>query len=187
VVVVAALGDSITEGSPGYDSRRGGDETSQWEYWAARADPRLRFRNYGIYGERTDEIRARVDECVAGADVLVVQGGINDIAQGRPIEQAAENLRAMVRRGQELGLRVAIADVLPWNNGWPDGEPKIRRLNAAIVQIARAEGVTLLPFHDTLEDPDRPGCIGEEWAHPDGDHPSVAGYRRLGEVAFRLP
>ena len=76
----------------------------------------------------------RLDEAAAGADVLVVQGGINDIAQGRPVEEAAANLREMVRRGKELGLRVALADVLPWNNGWPDAEPKIRRLNALIVR-----------------------------------------------------
>ncbi len=103
-IVVAALGDSISEGSPGYDSRLGGDETSQWEHWAALADPRLDIRNCGIYGQRTDEIMARLDECAAGADVLVVQGGINDIAQGREVEGAADNLRAMVRRGLALGL-----------------------------------------------------------------------------------
>jgi lysophospholipase L1-like esterase len=186
-LVVAALGDSITEGSPGYDSRRGGDETSQWEYWAARLDPRLEFRNCGVYGERTDEIGARLDEGAAGAHVLVVQGGINDIAQGRSVEQAAQNLRAMVRRGKELGLRVAVADVLPWNNGWPDAEPKIRRLNELIAELARAEDVLLLPFHDTLEDPDRRGRMRDEWTHPDGDHPSIEGYRRLGEAAFRVP
>src|SRR5439155_245906 len=41
-IVVAALGDSITSGSPGYDPDKtqrkllgfGGDEHSQWEYWA---------------------------------------------------------------------------------------------------------------------------------------------------------
>jgi lysophospholipase L1-like esterase len=186
-IVVAALGDSITEGSPEYDSRCGGDETSQWEHWAARADERLEFRNCGIYGQRTDEIRARLDEAAAGADVLVVQGGINDIAQGRPVADAAANLRAMVRRGRELGLRVAVADVLPWNNGWPDAEPEIRHLNDLIVAMAREEDVRLLPFHDTLEDPDRPGRMHDEWTHADGDHPSVAGYRRLGELAFRLP
>jgi acyl-CoA thioesterase I len=186
-IVVAALGDSITEGSPEYDSRRGGDETSQWEYWAARLDDRLVFRNGGISGQRTDEIRARLDAVAAGADVLVVQGGINDVAQGRPVEQASANLRAMVRRGKELGLRIAVADVLPWNNGWPDAEPKIRRLNELIAELAREEGVPLLPFHDTLEDPERPGRMRAEWTHADGDHPSVAGYRRLGELAFRLP
>jgi lysophospholipase L1-like esterase len=119
--------------------------------------------------------------------VLVVQGGINDIAQGRSVEEAAANLRSLVRRGKALGLRIAIADVLPWNNGWPGAEPKIRRLNALIAEIAREEDVTLLPFHDTLEDPTRPGRMRADWTHADGDHPSVAGYRRLGEVAFRLP
>jgi lysophospholipase L1-like esterase len=186
-IVVAALGDSITEGSPGYDSRRGGDETSQWEYWAARADGRLRFRNHGIHGQRTDEIMERLEAAAAGADVLVVQGGINDIAQGRPVQQAAANLRAMVRRGRELGPRVAVADVLPWNNGGPDAEPKIRELNGLIAAMALEEGVPVLPFHDALEDPERPGRMCEEWTHADGDHPSVAGYRRLGELAFRLP
>jgi lysophospholipase L1-like esterase len=73
--------------------------------------------------------------------------------------------------------------VLPWNNGWPAKEPPIRALNAMI----RAFGVPLLPFHDTLEDPERPGRMKAEWTDADGDHPSVAGYRRLGELAFRLP
>jgi lysophospholipase L1-like esterase len=184
-LLVAALGDSITEGSPGYDSRRGGDETSQWEYWAARADPKLEFRNRGIEGQRTDEIAARLDECTKDADVLVVQGGINDIAQGLEIEPAAANLRAMVRRGKELGLRVLLANVLPWNNGWPEAEPKIRALNELIAGIARDEDVPLLAFHDTLEDPERPGRMREEWTS-DGDHPSVEGYRLLGERAFKL-
>jgi lysophospholipase L1-like esterase len=174
---VAALGDSITEGSPG---------STGWDHWAAQADPRLEFRNCGIYGERTDEIAARLDDCVRGADALIVQGGINDIAQGRDVERAADHLRAMVRRGKELGLRVAVADVLPWNNGWPDAEPKIRRLNLLITEIARDEDVPLLKFHDTLEDPERPGRMREEWTS-DGAHPSPEGYRRLGELAFRLP
>jgi lysophospholipase L1-like esterase len=117
--------------------------------------------------------------------VLVVQGGINDIAQGRPVEAAAENLRAMVLRGHELGLQVLLVDVLPWNNGWPDAEPKIRRLNELIAAVARDEGVPLLPFHDTLEDPERPGRMRDQWMS-DGDHPSVEGYRRLGEIAFKL-
>ena len=193
-IVVCALGDSITAGSPGYDpdpaqrERRGfgDDPESQWEHWAALGDPRLRFRNHGVYGQRTDEIAARLDACAAGADVLVVQGGINDIAQGRPVEAAAENLRWMVRRGRELGLGVVLADVLPWSNGWPAAEPEIRRLNELVHALAREEGVMPLLFHDTLEDPDRPGRMRGHWT-AEGDHPSVEGYRRLGERAFRLP
>jgi lysophospholipase L1-like esterase len=127
----------------------------------------------------------RLDDCARDADMLVVQGGINDIAQGRPVEDAARNLRAMVRRGKELGLRVVLLDLLPWNNGWPGAEPQIQRLNALIAEIAQDEGVPLLPFHDTLEDPDHPGRMRTEWTS-DGDHPSVEGYRKLGEVVARL-
>jgi lysophospholipase L1-like esterase len=192
--LVAALGDSITAGSPGYDpdaNQRanlgfGADEKSQWEYWAHRERPQLRFRNCGVYGERTDEIAKRLDECAQGAQVLIVQGGINDIAQGRPVEPAADNLRAMVRRGKQLGLRVAICELLPWNNGYPHADAKIRRLNELIRGIARDEDVPVLPFYETLEDPGRPGRMKEEWTS-DGDHPSVDGYRLLGQRAFRLP
>ena len=182
--VVACLGDSITEGSPYWDSRaRRGDPEGQWEHWAALQHPELDFRNFGIWGERTDEIATRFDEAVADADVLVVQGGINDIAQSRSIDEAARNLRALVDRGLALHLPVAVCDVLPWNNGWPAKEPEIRRLN----ELIQGFGVPVLPFHDTLEDPDRPGRMKAEWTHDDGDHPSIAGYRRLGELAFRLP
>jgi lysophospholipase L1-like esterase len=127
----------------------------------------------------------RLDDCARGAQLLVLQGGINDIAQRQPVDDAAANLRAMVGRGKELGLGVAIVDVLPWDNGWPDAEPDIRRLNALIAELARGESIPLLSFHDTLEDPDRPGRMRAAWTS-DGDHPSVEGYRRLGEVAARL-
>jgi lysophospholipase L1-like esterase len=184
VTVVACLGDSITEGSPHWDSRlRRGDPEGQWEHWAGLRHPELELRNFGIWGQRTDEIAARLDEAVAGADALIVQGGINDIAQGRDVAAAARDLRAIAERGRALGLPVAVCDVLPWNRGWPGAEPAIRELNALIGEL----GVALLPFHDTLEDPERLGRMKAAWTHADGDHPSVAGYRRLGELAFRFP
>ena len=190
-IVVAALGDSITAGSPGWDpdpavraTIRGAEPKSQWEHWAALADARFRFRNCGVYGERAEEIARRLERCAAGASALVVQGGINDIAQGRSVEAAAGALRGMVRRGRELGLLVVLADVLPWNNGWPDAEEPIRRLNGLVRQIGVDEAVPVLPFHETLDDRDRPGRMREEWTS-DGDHPSVEGYRRLGELVAR--
>ena len=126
--VVAALGDSIVAGSPLWDpdpeirESLGGslDPESQFEVWAeARSGGTLRLRNCGVFGERTDEIAARLEPCARGAEVLLVQGGINDIAQMRRVRTAASNLRATVRAGRARGLRVLIAEVLPWNNGYP--------------------------------------------------------------------
>lgn|SRR5262245_26158675 len=182
MTVVACLGDSITEGSPYWDSRRqSGDPEGQWEHWASLRHPELEFRNHGVGGERTDEIAQRYDTAVDGADVLVLQGGINDLAQDRDVGSAAANLRTLVERALERRLPVAVCDVLPWNNGWPDKELPIRELNALIADLP----VPLLSFHDTLEDPERPGRMKDEWTNEDGNHPSIAGYRRLGELAFR--
>lgn len=200
---VAALGDSITAGNPNFDPDPrvrarygfGDDPQSQYTYWAGLRDRRLEFRNCGVFGETTAEIAKRLEGCAKGADVIVIQGGINDIARSlsgevaerfAAVDRAAENLRAMVRRAKDLGLEVELTDVLPWNNGHPYATVHIDRLNEKIDEIGREEGVAVLPFHEVLEDQGNPGLMAEDWT-ADGDHPSVEGYRRLGELAFRLP
>jgi lysophospholipase L1-like esterase len=191
-VRVAALGDSITAGSPLWDPDSAlrseipaPDRRSQYGYWAERALPRAEFRNCGVSGERTDEIAARLDGCAEGADVLIVQGGVNDIAQGIAPALAARNLRAMVRRGKQLGLRVAIVELLPWNGAYPRADRPIRELNRRIARIGAEEAVPVFQWYDELEDPRQPGRMRADLT-VDFVHPSVKGYRRLGE-SVELP
>ncbi len=196
--LVAALGDSITAGSPLWDpdpslraqiSARTGmepDGRSQWEYWFERADPRKRrVRNCGVFGERTDEIARRLERCAAGAATLVVQGGINDVAQGRSVAAAGRDLERMVQAGKAGGRRVALVEVLPWNNGYPDAAPKIDELNGAIRTIGRRRDVPVLRWYGALEDPAARGLMRAEETI-DGDHPSIAGYKRLAALV-KLP
>ncbi|GAC1442428.1 MAG: hypothetical protein NVSMB51_22580 [Solirubrobacteraceae bacterium] len=190
--LVAALGDSITAGSPNWDpdpsvrARIGAqlDERSQFEYWAA---PRLhvRFRNCGVFGERTDQIALRLRACAAGARYLLLQGGINDIAQGVPAPQAARNLESMVGTARGLGLKVELVQVLPWNNGYPAAAQPIRTLNTLISRLGQRSGVPVLPFYRALEDPGAPGRMRAALT-VEGDHPSVAGYRLIGGL-IELP
>jgi len=187
-VIVAVVGDSISAGSPLWDpdpavraAIAAPDERSQWQWWATASAPHLSFRTRAVYGKRTDEIERFVDDVVDGADVLVVQGGINDVVQRRPAGRAAENLGAILDRGRAAGAAVAVADVLPWNNGDRRTAEDIERLNALIRQL----GATLLPFHDTLADPADPRRM-RDGLTDDGDHPSVEGHRLLGEQVFRL-
>jgi lysophospholipase L1-like esterase len=189
-MIIACLGDSITAGSPLWDPDDAvrakieqPDERSQWLWWAMRTHGDLDLRNHGVHGERTDEIGRRFDAAVAGAEALVVQGGINDVVQGRPVEQAAANLAGMVHRARNAGFRVALADVLPWNNGDAAAANEIARLNQLIRAIADNVDVPLFPFNQTLADPSRPSRMRDEWTD-DGDHPSVDGHRLLGERAF---
>lgn len=195
---VAALGDSITAGNPLYDpdlNQRGAlgfgnDERSQFEYWATESDPSLEFDNCGVFGERTDEIALRLDDCAEGVDVLVVQGGINDIAQslaGGPdaaldaTRSAAANIDSMIAEGEDLGLEVVVVNVLPWNNGHPVADDPINQLNSDIAEIAKRRGVPLIDFYEALEDPDMAGVMAPEYTD-DGDHPSIEGYKILGEL-----
>jgi lysophospholipase L1-like esterase len=181
-VIVAVVGDSISAGSPLWDPEPAvrakidhPDERSQWQWWANANEAHLEFRTRAEYGKRTDEIAAFVDDVAPGADALVVQGGINDVAQGRPVEDAARNLAGMVAHGRRLGLPVALADVLPWPRGDDRAAREISRLNELLCAI---DGATPLPFHDAL-------APLEGWSD-DGDHPSVEGHRLLGELAARV-
>jgi lysophospholipase L1-like esterase len=190
-MIIACLGDSITAGSPLWDPDpekqrqiENPDERSQWPWWAMRAHGELDLRNFGVYGERTDEIGKRFHLAVAGAEAIVVQGGINDVVQGRPVEQAAANLAGMAHRARNAGLRVALVDVLPWNNGDAKAANEIARLNDLISAIAENNDFPLFPFSATLADPSRPSRMRDDWTD-DGDHPSVEGHRLLGERAFR--
>ena len=192
-MIVACLGDSITAGSPLWDpddAVRAGidapDERSQWEYWAMRAHPGLELRNHGVYGERTDQIAARLDAAIDGVDALVVQGGINDVVQRRPLEEAARNLGRMIVAARRRGIAsIVVADVLPWNNGDGRAADDIVRLNRLIVGLACGLEVPQLPFNATLADPADPTRMRAEYTD-DGDHPSIEGHRVLGERAFSL-
>jgi lysophospholipase L1-like esterase len=197
-VAIVALGDSITAGNPLYDpdpAQRealgfGDDPTSQYEYWAAEASPDLGFVNCGVFGERTDEIALRLADCADGADMLIIQGGINDIAQtlgadpqamSETIASAAANIDGMLAEADEMGLDAAVANVLPWNNGHPAADGPIEELNSKIAEIAKRRGVPLLDFHDALESKDEPGTMAPGYTD-DGDHPSIEGYRILGKL-----
>jgi lysophospholipase L1-like esterase len=162
------LGDSLTP-------------ASQYEYWAAKQlEPGVKFRNCGVFGERTDQIAKRLDECARGADVMIIQGGINDLAQGRSPDSVATNLRRMVRSAKAMKLRVVLANVLPWNNGYPRAVPRINRLNELIDRIGREEHVAVADFYAALNDPRKPGVMPAKLTS-DGNHPSIAGYRLLGK------
>lgn len=193
--VVAALGDSITAGTPLWNPdpavrARNPDSVnpeSQYEYWAqARLGGRLRFRNCGVPGQTTAQIARRLGRCTRGASVVVVQGGINDVARGTGVARAVADLRDTVRRAKRAGLAVLLADVLPWNRGPERAAARIDRFNLAIAALGRKQRVPVLRFHRALQDPRAPGRMRADLTL-EGDHPSVTGYRVLGELVARAP
>ena len=190
---IGVVGDSISAGTPHWDpdpkvraAIAEQDERGAWPYWAARADRKLCFVVSAVDGQRTDEIVRRLDLVGGGLDAIVVQGGINDLAQGRTPKQAAEGIRHLVEQALDFGVPVGIPEILPWNSGYPTHQFSIQELNALVHEIAGEFHVTVFPFYRVLEDAERPGRMRPEWT-VDGSHPSVEGHRRLGELAFSVP
>jgi len=187
---VAALGDSITAGAPLWDPDKAtrdslgegvADEKSQYEYWAEQRLGDASFKNCGVSGQRTDEIAARFDECTKGAEVVIVQGGANDLNQGKSPESAAQNLQAMIKKGKDRGLRVATTELVPWPGGDPDQTPNVQKLNELIAQIGEEEDVPVFAWNEALADPGQPGQARPGMIGDDQIHPTVEGYKRIAE------
>ncbi|MGQ0796435.1 MAG: SGNH/GDSL hydrolase family protein [Methanobacteriota archaeon] len=184
---VVGIGDSTTAGTPGFRSpleappNGRGNPESQYAFWMMRARPEWTVLNRGVNGERSDEIRARFarDVLEARPDYVIILAGVNDIYQGLLPEAAERHIGPMYAESIEAGVVPVAASVLPFNLATERDRLAMRELNHWIESLARILGV---PFCDTrgavaaASDPDR---LRDS---PDGLHPGVEGYRRMGEA-----
>ncbi len=191
---ILSLGDSITAGNPQWDPklkpRRSfatyynfqSTPLSQYQYWANKANPAYSFKNCGVFGERTDQIANRFEQCRdQNTKVIIIQGGINNIAQGKDITIAANDLEQIIVKSQSLGLKVYLANVLPWNNASDFQTGQIRALNKLLMQIAIKHKIKLIDFNRALADSNNPNKMELSLTF-EGDHPSIKGYQVLGEL-----
>jgi lysophospholipase L1-like esterase len=186
-LLVVALGDSTTAGTPGFLSpleappEGRGDPRSQYVYWLMRARPGWKALNRGVNGERADQIRARFArdvEAVHPRDVIVL-AGVNDVYQGRSLGDAEKDLLWMYRRAKELGIVPVAASALPFTRATNDQNLRLAALNAWIRVTANAEKIPFCDAAAAVADPKDPSRLK---GSPDGYHPDVAGDRALGEA-----
>jgi lysophospholipase L1-like esterase len=183
---IIALGDSTTAGTPAFQSpieappRGRGDETSQYAYGLTEAHPEWEVLNRGVNGERSDQIRARFQRDVVAArpSAVVIIAGVNDVYQGRSVEQVTAQLAAMYASATNAGIAVVAGSIIPYNTATPEQNARMRRIND---WIRRQPGIAFVDTRAavaTSNDPDR------LFDSPDGLHPTPAGYRRMA-VAIR--
>lgn len=183
-VLVVAIGDSTTAGTPAFESPAEspptgrGDETSQYAYWLMRAHPEWDVINRGINGERSDQIRARFerDAIDAGPKAVVIIAGVNDVYQGRAVDHVTGQLHAMYVRAAQAGIRVVAGSIVPYNTATPDQNARMRQINDWIRQ---QPGVA---FADTRAAVAAAGNPDRLFESTDGLHPTPAGYRRMADA-----
>jgi lysophospholipase L1-like esterase len=185
-LIIVALGDSTTAGTPGFKSpveappHGQGDETSQYAYWLMQSQPDWRVLNRGVNGERSDEIRARFDRDVLRARprAVVVIAGVNDIYQGRSAAQVARELEAMYTAARAARIPLVAGTIIPYNTATADANARMHAVNAWIRSYVAAHPDDTV-YCDTRAAVAASGAPDRLASSPDDLHPSADGYRRM--------
>ena len=183
-VRIVALGDSTTAGTPGFRSpieappNGSGDETSQYAFWLMKAHPEWVVLNRGVNGERSDQIRGRFERDVVqnSPAAVVIIAGVNDIYQGRTVEQVIAQLEAMYARAAQASIPVVAGSIIPFNTATPGENGRMHQVND---WIRRQSKVAFVDTRGAVSAAGNPDALFES---SDGLHPTAAGYRRMAEA-----
>lgn len=187
-VVIVALGDSTTAGTPLFESpieappNGRGDERSQYAYWLMARHADWRVLNRGVNGERSDQIAARFDRDVVSARpaAVVIIAGVNDIYQGKPATAVTAQLRAMFDRAATEKIPVIAGSILPYNTATGPQNDAMHAVNAWIA--AEAARDPRIRFVDTRAAVAAAGDLDRLSGSPDGLHPDVDAYHRMADA-----
>jgi len=189
-IVIVGLGDSTTAGTPAFRSpleappHGDGNSESQYAYWMMQAHPEWTVLNRGINGQTAAQIRARFDRDVGQARpaYAILLAGVNDIFSGSEAESDDRDLAAMYADALDAAIVPVAASVLPYDLATPRATGAIFALNTWIESFAK---VLDIPFADTHVAVADPKAMHRLRGSPDGLHPDVDGYRRMGETLTR--
>ncbi len=186
-VTLLALGDSITAGTPGFHSPaevppdgRGNPE-SQYAYWIHKKHPEWTVLNRGIPGQVTEDILGRTDNELVQANpgFVILMAGVNDIYRGYPAARASANLQAIILKIQARKIPLMLLTVLPFRGMTPAQIQALSALNQWIQSFARQNNFGFADAFSAMRASDNPLRLASS---RDGLHPTVLGYRKLGEV-----
>ncbi|HST08676.1 MAG TPA: arylesterase [Gemmatimonadaceae bacterium] len=139
----------------------------------------IKVVNAGLSGETTAGAVRRIDWVLrTPADLVVIEGGANDALRGLSPDAARANLEKLIAavRARQPMARIALVQMeAPPNYG----VPYTRSFRAIYSDVARKEGVPLLPF---LLD----GVAGiSRLNQADGVHPNVVGERIVADNVWK--
>jgi len=163
------------------------------EYWGRENHsffPGKPWLNRGIAGQTTDQmlVRFRQDVISLRPKVVVILGGINDIAglHGPSTEETIlDNLMSMTELAQVNGIRVVLASVTPVcdcftrSNERQRWQERISEINELIRKYCRQTGATYLDYFSAMA---LDGSMKTQLTK-DGVMPNEAGYDTMARLA----
>ena len=186
-MTIVALGDSTTAGTPGFRSAAEfppggeGNEQSQYAYWVMKRHPEWRVLNRGVAGERSDEILKRFERDVLAfkPQAVILLAGVNDLYQGYDVTWVKRHLTGLYERARQANLKVVACTILPSNEASRQVWERMQGVNEWIHTYSLEHDLAFCDTSRTVEDPENPGSLA---GTPDGLHPDVEGYRKMGEA-----
>lgn len=168
--VVAFLGDSLTAG-PGLSTKETFPAIIQQKITGAEL-PWI-VQNSGVSGDTTTLALSRLNWALkTNPKILVVALGSNDGLRGLSIDVVEKNIREIVSRAQQRGIKVIlVGQKLPLN--FPVDYR--RRFDALYPRIARQYRIAFVPF--MLEGV----ALNEQFVLEDGVHPNAEGAKKIAE------
>ena len=166
-VVIAALGDSLTQGY-GLPADQG--FVPQLEAWLRAAGHDVRLINAGVSGDTTAGGLARIGWTLTeDVQALIVTLGGNDLLRGLPPEAARANLAGILQAAEEAGVAVLLIGMeAPLNYG-----PDYKAAFDAIYPDLAAEFGTL--YAESFLAPITAAPDLRVLMQADGIHPNAAG------------
>ena len=175
-IVVAALGDSLTQGF-GLAPEDG--FVPQLEQWLRTEGYDVKIVNAGVSGDTTAGGLARIGWTLTpDVDALIVALGGNDLLRGLSPAAARENLDGILREAAARGVPVLLIGVVAPTNYGPDYKAAF---DAIYPDLAKAYGALMVP--DFLRGLGADGTTGgaavRDYLQSDGLHPNAEGVARI--------
>ncbi len=155
----------------------------------------LTYESYGLMGSNRFSHEVPTD----GADVVIIQQGINDIIHPvgeevnvfRPmsdlptVQELIEGLKTYITQARSFGYQVYVGTLLPMG-GWRTDAPFRQEMRHAYNDFIRTTDLIdgCIDFDKALRDPEKPDYFAAQYDSGDHLHPSKAGYERM---AMEIP
>lgn len=201
--VIAALGDSITDGGRGKPAEpHGWVHTLAQRLAEQKATPAKTVVSAGIGGNRVvsdgwgPSALARADRDVfalPGLTHVILLEGINDIGMAGAtvmgnepsldVETLIAGYEQLAARAHARGVKIIIGTLLPFKGApyyTPEKEQQRLRINEWIRASQIFDG--MIDFDAITRDPVQPDRLRPEYDSGDHLHPGPAGYRAMGEA-----
>lgn len=177
------IGDSIMN-----DSGQGRALTTMGEIIGATS-----VTNSGVGGQQLPDIAARFEDDVVAflPDVVIIQGGINDInaASSDPTAAMISNVQSMLAQSQAAGIYPIVVLLSPEKAfaGWTtDKQTWSDSYNSQMEILLAASGIKYVNPYSFIEDQDVPDTLEPNYDSGDGLHWNVAGQYEMGRAYAQI-